>query len=292
MEEEKPIVLDKVVKSSELEEIKYKVSANYLSNFMRKREYLEDTIKRMAFIPRYCYENLEYMNLLLYDEKIKGIFIPMVCFCDIPLHQIAYHAAGEKGYGKFGIALTKEWGKKNDLQNIHYVNEGSKFLKQFENTMNMIIQNLDQEKSKLFDTLSDSMLEHLQYMKPNYGTMKKEIDSQSKTIKKNFHDEREWRYIPRFNKQDLPQIIIEPKDSKLLAQEVNGKKLTNAISEIPSSFLNFSVTDVKYIFVETDKDRRAIIDCILGIDESTLSKDEKLILISKIIVYSDFEEDI
>ena len=288
MEEEKPIVLDKVVKSSELEEIKYKVSANYLSNFMRKREYLEDTIKRMAFIPRYCYENLEYMNLLLYDEKIKGIFIPMVCFCDIPLHQIAYHAAGEKGYGKFGIALTKEWGKKNDLQNIHYVNEGSKFLKQFENAMNMIIQNLDQEKSKLFDTLSDSMLEHLQY----YGTMKKEIDSQSKTIKKNFHDEREWRYIPRFNKQDLPQIIIEPKDSKLLAQEVNGKKLTNAISEIPSSFLNFSVTDVKYIFVETDKDRRAIIDCILGIDESTLSKDEKLILISKIIVYSDFEEDI
>ena len=190
MEEEKPIVLDKVVKSSELEEIKYKVSANYLSNFMRKREYLEDTIKRMAFIPRYCYENLEYMNLLLYDEKIKGIFIPMVCFCDIPLHQIAYHAAGEKGYGKFGIALTKEWGKKNDLQNIHYVNEGSKFLKQFENAMNMIIQNLDQEKSKLFDTLSDSMLEHLQYMKPNYGTMKKEIDSQSKTIKKNFHDER------------------------------------------------------------------------------------------------------
>lgn len=26
----------------------------------------------------------------------------MVCFCDIPLHQISVHAEGSHGYGKFG----------------------------------------------------------------------------------------------------------------------------------------------------------------------------------------------
>ena len=41
------------------EEYSYKVSANYLSNFMPKREYLEIALKNMAFIPRYYYEYLD-----------------------------------------------------------------------------------------------------------------------------------------------------------------------------------------------------------------------------------------
>ena len=232
------------------EEYSYKVSANYLSNFMPKREYLEIALKNMAFIPRYYYEYLDYMTINFSDERIDGILIPMVCFCDIPLHQLHIHVEGASGYGKFGIALTKEWGEKNGLQPIHYVNPQSNFAKQFQKSLNLVLENIANniENTNEFDSVSDALLEQLRFMKPNTGKMDKSDNNKEYQVKKNFHDEHEWRFVPDIGINKAPELIINPIDQEYNLAEKNTKIFTNSMPNIRESYLRFLVDDIKYIF--------------------------------------------
>lgn len=269
------------------DELKYMVSANYLSNFMQKFDYLLCTLKRMSFVPRYCREELDYIELTNKGDKIKAIYIPMTCFCDIPLHQISVHSTS---YGKYGIALTKEWGVKKGLQTIHYVTPKTEYMNQFENSFNRIIDIVSNNPDETLDVISDTILDQLLYMKPITGSMssKTKIDM----IKKNFHDEHEWRYIPKINSKYLPFIFTDPIDGDYVVIENKSQKLSESMKQLKYTYLNFEISDVKYIFVENDKDRDRLITEILSFRGNRLKKIDKMLLISKIIVYSDFEEDI
>lgn len=98
----------------DFEVIQSKITANALFNFMREYSYLEKAILNMAICPRYYPEDISYLNLKYNSKDLTEWYIPMTCFCDIPLHQISYHAEGnsillnDKGYGKFSIAFHKE----------------------------------------------------------------------------------------------------------------------------------------------------------------------------------------
>ena len=103
-----------------------KITANALFNFMRNYSYLEDILLNMCICPRYYPEEVEYLGLQYNSEPLTEWYIPMTCFCDIPLHQISYHSEGnplnpnDTGYGKFSIAFHKEFGIKKGIQPIHY----------------------------------------------------------------------------------------------------------------------------------------------------------------------------
>ena len=241
------------------DELKYMVSANYLSNFMQKFDYLLCTLKRMSFVPRYCREELDYIELTNKGDKIKAIYIPMTCFCDIPLHQISVHSTS---YGKYGIALTKEWGVKKGLQTIHYVTPKTEYMNQFENSFNRIIDIVSNNPDETLDVISDTILDQLLYMKPITGSMssKTKIDM----IKNNFHDEHEWRYIPKINSKDLPFIFTDPIDGDYVVIENKSQKLSESMKQLKYTYLNFEISDVKYIFVENDKDRDRLITEILS----------------------------
>lgn len=282
--------MEKIIKSRAKiinDELKYMVSANYLSNFMQKFDYLLSTLKRMSFIPRYCREELDYIELTNKGDKIKAIYIPMTCFCDIPLHQISVHSSS---YGKYGIALTKEWGVRKGLQTIHYVTPNTEYMNQFENSFNNIIDIVPNEPNEILDALSDTLLDQLLYMKPITGNMSSK--AKSNLIKKNFHDEHEWRYIPKIKSKDLPFIFTDPNDGDYVVIENENQKLSESMKQLKYTYLNFEVPDIKYIFVENDKDRDRLIREILSFKGNRLKKIDKMLLISKIIVYSDFEEDI
>ncbi|EQC89013.1 hypothetical protein LLT7_05880 [Lactococcus cremoris subsp. cremoris TIFN7] len=75
------------------------LSANALFNFMGEYQYLEDTINRMAFLPRYYPENIEYLKISKENTPLKEWYIPMTCFCDIPLHQMSYCQGPSKNVG-------------------------------------------------------------------------------------------------------------------------------------------------------------------------------------------------
>ena len=224
-----------------------KITANALFNFMREYSYLENILLNMYICPRYYPEEVEYLDLKYNSEPLTEWYIPMTCFCDIPLHQISYHAEGnpldpnDLGYGKFSIAFHKEFGIKKGIQPIHYLNENSINVKDLSSTMNFLIDQYSYETSENVDVsvLTNFIFEYIRIIKPYCGVMKRK-DHNNKTIKvkKNFQDEHEWRYIPNINQAELPLMLVDENDKK--AEELSHI-YTDSILNTKEGVLKFEV---------------------------------------------------
>ena len=279
----------------DFEVIQSKITANALFNFMREYSYLEKAILNMAICPRYYPEDISYLNLKYNSKDLTEWYIPMTCFCDIPLHQISYHAEGnsillnDKGYGKFSIAFHKEFGIRKGIQPIHYLNTSSVQVEELTAALNILI-NKDSDYSEDSDILMNFVFEYIRMIKPYTGKMKRrDRDNNVIEIKKNFQDEHEWRYIPKLNPRELPLMLIE--EEEIRAEEIN-KIYTDSILQTRDGVLKFDVEDIRYIFVDTVQNRNRLIQFIRGKRKGRrLSSQEKDILISKIMVYDELKED-
>lgn len=117
-------------------------------------------------------------------------------------------------------------------------------------------------------------------------------------IYKNFHDEKEWRYVPNahcLSDMHLECIVANPNILRIpdFQQNTNSKLLT---SEYSGLWLNFNYDDVRYIIVPDANARIEIIDFILQLPESQFNTEEsaqrvKLVLISKILVLDEIGKD-
>ena len=279
----------------DFEVIQSKITANALFNFMREYSYLEKAILNMAICPRYYPEDISYLNLKYNSKDLTEWYIPMTCFCDIPLHQISYHAEGnsillnDKGYGKFSIAFHKEFGIRKGIQPIHYLNTSSVQVEELTAALNILI-NKDSDYSEDSDILMNFIFEYIRMIKPYTGKMKRrDRDNNVIEIKKNFQDEHEWRYIPKLNPRELPLMLIE--EEEIRAEEIN-KIYSDSILQTRNGVLKFDVEDIRYIFVDTVQNRNRLIQFIRGKRKGRrLSSQEKDILISKIMVYDELKED-
>ncbi|MDE1692703.1 abortive infection system antitoxin AbiGi family protein [Streptococcus suis] len=279
----------------DFEVIQSKITANALFNFMREYSYLEKAILNMAICPRYYPEDISYLNLKYNSKDLTEWYIPMTCFCDIPLHQISYHAEGnsillnDKGYGKFSIAFHKEFGIRKGIQPIHYLNTSSVQVAELTAALNILI-NKDSDYSEDSDILMNFIFEYIRMIKPYTGKMKRrDRDNNVIEIKKNFQDEHEWRYIPKLNPRELPLMLIE--EEEIRAEEIN-KIYTDSILQTRDGVLKFDVEDIRYIFVDTVQNRNRLIQFIRGKRKGRrLTSQEKDILISKIMVYDELKED-
>lgn len=284
-----------IAKEEKITSEQSKISANSLFNFMRNYNYLEKVINDMAICPRYYPEDIRYLNLKINSKLLEEWYIPMTCFCDIPLHQIHFHAEGDvfngnDGYGKFSIAFHKKYGIKMGIQPVHYLCDNSLIVTELAKAMNALINRLDGKKDNGSEYTKEFLIEYIRLIKPYYGKMKKK-DSQNTYIdlQKNFHDEHEWRYIPEFEFGELPLILIEER-------EISAENLDNTFTEsIPftkKGMLKFNVDDVRYIFVDNLDSRNKLINFIRKKRKGKrLSKKEKDILISKIMIYDELKED-
>lgn len=276
-----------------------KITANALFNFMREYSFLEKILLNMSISPRYYPEDISYLKLKYNSKDLTEWYIPMTCFCDIPLHQISYHAEGnpsspkDKGYGKFSIAFHKSFGIKKGIQPIHYLNEKSINVEELTNTMNLLLNpdidgiNRDTETNYI---LTNFIFEYIRIIKPYYGEMKRrDKDNNIQVIKKNFQDEHEWRYIPKLKPNELPLMLIDEED--ILVEEVKNI-YTNSVPLTTKGVLNFDVEDVRYIFVDTVQNRDKLIKFIKKKRKGKrLSSQDKDMLISKIMVYDELKED-
>ncbi len=239
-----------------------KQSANSLFHFMGENiNFLLDDIMYRALPPLYCREDLEYLNI-----DMKAAAFPMICFCDINLHKIHLHA---DDYGPYGIAFSKEWGIEKGIQPIQYMNEESILASDFSEAFNHTYRNSSNSPEKNY------LLTHLFYLKPLCGIMEKTGK------RKNLCDECEWRFIPDFNRFELPQAIPE--------QEMYTKeKWNNLILNLRKTWLDFEYSDIKYIIVSTRKDIDLIWKAL-----STLKIDdiEKANILSKVLVMDEIKED-
>lgn len=239
-------------------------SANTLFRFFTKLDYLIESIKNKAMVPRYYGENVEYLEIGHHQ-----ISYPMICFCDITIHRLQEHM---NTYGKYGIAFSKSWGISKGIQPLQYINHNSILKKDFSKAFSAAMENESDSVSANF------LLTQMYYMKPIEGKMPRD----GKDISKNFTDECEWRFIPNVSLIDLPQVVVEDDAASI-------GKLNDTITENESCWLKFDYTDIKYIIIPTEEEFSLMCNAI----ESVVGDDKEIKqrLISKIILWSDAKED-
>lgn len=79
----------------------------------------------------------------------------MKCFCDINLHRINRHL---DWYGYYGLAFSKEWGMRNGIQPIQYINPDSALRKDFSFLFSKAMQSEDSQSNELENQLKSFML--------------------------------------------------------------------------------------------------------------------------------------
>lgn len=298
----------------------YIQSANVLFHFMEKEEYLESSLKTRSLVPRYCIEDVKYLNLRLGETQITEIAVLQKCFCDIPLHKLTDSfelsiSPNQKDsvskaeidelcksnthpdfYGKYAIALSKRWGEQNQLQPIQYINMDSPlandFSKVFADAMSM---------DELPDSYSNDILNRLSFMKPLRGEMLRSYQKENEKVPKsilffkNFHDEKEWRFVPSsevLSAVKLERINANP-SFKPLKDEVNKRLETEQYQRL---WLGYNFDDIRYIIVPDSQARINVIKIIEAIPDGMFNDPEqvhleKCVLISKIQVLDDIRKD-
>ncbi len=298
----------------------YAQSANTLFHFMKKFEYLEEILEKKALIPRYCKEDLQYLNIG--GSSFAEAFVLQKCFCDIPFHKLTenfqlqaigdhYQSLSEDEkikvpskythtdfYGEYAIAFSKGWGEKNNLQPIHYLNEYSNHTKDISNLINQIL-----DMDDVLDVYADDLLNRLCFVKPLRGIMKRkfkrnngidvEIDFQ-----KNFHDEQEWRYVPSIDIAVALQKDTVIANPYMLHMNEEGMDINTGLSDekCSSLWLKYSYDDIRYIIVPNGNARVDIINVIMSIPDDKFSNGsdiaiQKYVLISKILVLEEIRKD-
>lgn len=300
----------------------YAQSANTLFHFMSKSEYLKSILINRAIVPRYCMENIEYLDIHIGDISFKEIAILQKCFCDIPFHKLTenfeLNGVGEiysslnddeklnlmknnthpDYYGKFAIAFAKSWGENNNLQPVHYLNKNSLYTVEFTKLFDSVLS-----ADSVPEEYVNDILNRLSFAKPLRGTMKRMIkrnNSENVSIEfyKNFHDEKEWRYVPNstvLSAAKIEHIIANPNILKLRDSiiDINDNLATEKYRPL---WLEYNYDDIRYIIVPDSHSRIDIIDTIMSIPDEQFDSQsqvlmQKYILISKILVLEEIRKD-
>lgn len=297
----------------------YAQSANTLFHFMTKLEYLNAALFHRALIPRYCVETIDYLNIHTSTRTFNEAAILQKCFCDIPFHKLAdtffVNGVGEvyeslskderadleknnthfAYYGEYAVAFSKSWGERKKLQPVHYLNKDSQYAKDFYALLTHIFKDDD-----VPDEYSQDVINRLAYIKPLRGIMQRKItrsDSSSAIVEiyKNFHDEREWRYVPSTN------VLSSLKTQSIIANPLLipfANEISNGLEneKYKALWLDFSYDDIRYIIVPDILARIDVIRTITDLPDSCFeSQDDismqKSILISKILVLAEIRKD-
>lgn len=229
-------------------------------------------ILKSNFLPKHSKERFTF------DQGNWDYWIPMVCFCDIPLSLISDHI---DEYGNYGIGMKREWVHKSRLNPVFYYQADSDYHKQFNEMMSLIhldvkgtIENNIEVKSLADARLKSRYLFH--YYKPCHGhDFKIEQD-------KWFYDEREWRYVP----------YVEG-EIDLISNDNNGEFLHHREKMnqcFEKNSLLFEPKDVSYIILQNEEERWEFCEKIRRM-KSKYSYEDVEILTTKIITVEQIKND-
>lgn len=297
----------------------YAQSANTLFNFMKEEKYLKGILQQKAIKPRYCVETVDYLNIHKGDIQFNEVAVLQKCFCDIPFHKLAdtfpLNGTGENFeklgaeekaelernnthfdyYGKYAIAFSKTWCEQHNFQPIHYLNKDSHYTEDFRNLFQHILTDAD-----VLDQYVQDVINRLSYIKPLRGIMKRKVrlkgvEDIEVELYKNFHDEREWRYVPKSSSLEalsMGAVIANPK-MVALHREISQQLEDEKYNEL---WLKFSYDDIRYIIVPDAHSRINIIKEIMDLpmekfDDGNNIELQKQILISKILVLDEIRRD-
>ena len=283
------------------------LSANSLFHFTSNLEAIESIIHD-KFYGGYCKE-------VLYNKEEKiPLYIPMISFCDIRLETISRFSK----YGKYGIGLKKDWGIRNKLNPVFYLEKESllaeSMIKSIVGSFLSVLADQDKinqlkdriektnkpgqrTKSQQISILSNiqkqlnilkiksAPFEHLiysiYYTKHYQADLERE-DGLTKDYR--FYDEREWRYMPKF---DCAVCQLRRTEKEYLEwRGISEKK--PLLREVA---LSFDYSDIEHIIVEKEVEIEKMIDIIKKISNDKCSQMIKERLLTKITSFEKIGTD-
>lgn len=251
-----------------------KVQADTLFNFMQELNFLITTVKNKMLSPRYCEEDIRYLNI----KGLERLAIPMKCFCDINLHKISEHL---QWYGYYGIAFSKEWGMKQGIQPIQYINPNSNLCKDFSQAFSSALTIKSKKQTKAMKQMKNFMLHEIMFYKPYSGVMKR---NNEETQEKCFTDECEWRFVPDVTVCNFAQVI----HNENIFNAGILREMSDSMCGLSEISLKFEYEDIKYIIIKTNEDFIKFTEEIKNIKLTDLQAYE---LVSKIIVWDNAKGD-
>ena len=247
------------------------ISANTLFHFTSRYDTLIK-ILQSKFFPRLC---LERGVWYLGDKKCA---IPMVCFCDIPLSNIAEHT---QKYGNYAIGIKKTWAIEQGVTPILYVHNHSSFIRHGLEALNWSLELGKKDSEHLSERLAQVMSMFFM-MKPYEGYQ--ERDGKRKKVR--FYDEREWRYIP-----PIDRPIGGHPFNFLTEQKFNDKKQRDRFNSYNEKYgVNFNPDVINYLIVEKEEEIVSLIHELHAIKGNFPYKSVEL-LSSRIISMDRIRED-
>jgi hypothetical protein len=227
------------------------------------------------FRPHFSLENLNVLAPKEASRPELEFAVPMVSFCDIPLSQVEKHT---RAYGKYGLGLTKEWGRRNKIAPVLYTYRGSRLASR----LSALAINSLTGPTLQVRQLQDSFYDLSCYVKPYEGPLERRGKT---TPRYRFYDEREWRYVPP-PASDLYRYGMTKAEFGNSAGRAQGNAwLWNR------SRLKFAPRDIKYIIVAKEDE---IVPAIHHVErgKSRFGPDQVRLLISRIVsaeqILSDF----
>lgn len=251
------------------------IQADTLFTFTTHLDYLTPAIKTAMLSPRYCDEDIRYLKI----PRLKKIAYPMKCFCDINMHRLDTHL---EWYGYYGLAFSKEWGMRNGIQPIQYINPESNLCKDFSMAFSSALKLNPEKETAAQRKMKSFLLHEMMYYKPYEGKMKNR--NTNKIENKCFTDESEWRFIPDVTIAGFEQAYY---DETIFNAGVLTD-ISNSMLGIPEISLRFDYTDLKYIIVKTIADFETLTKEIVSLKLDDFIEHQ---LISKIIIWENSRGD-
>ena len=243
-------------------------------------------ILRYGFKPCYCIEKYPRTNFSD-TGTCDFIGIPMVCFCDIPLSCVDKHSGR---YGKFAIALSKEWAVKNHLNPLLYTYNTSLIGNIFR------LKHDSADKSNIFSCWYNNDVARHELL--GYTKIAEELVGNAK---KEYYQENEWRYILKPKVQSASVYSMSNNTYKWLydeeAKSLMGKDFSirrGYKKYLQGSYLRFEISDIKHIVVPTETD--VVLCCnalkrLQSVCGKPVTREQRTLLYSKITSIERIEKD-
>ena len=219
---------------------------------------LKNIIDKKYFHVRYSKETFKFRL------STMSYYIPMVCFCDIPLTQTREHIEHYNGYA---IGLKRAWGLGHGLNPVFYITDN------FTNPL---------EGLELGSATNSTGRRAFDYffclIKPYKGMNYKCHPAEEK----NFYNEKEWRYVPMLHgfSDSLQQIFFE----RDFTPDINVRTLSiRDLYKLP-----FEVSDINYLIVKSSEEKKSLIQYLLSTDYATAIQNHDFIVFTVDEIFEEF----
>jgi hypothetical protein len=206
---------------------------------------IESILKDKGFRMKYCQEEFSFAN-----STISAAVHPMVCFSS---HSQRELKSLEITYGRYGIALSKDWALRKGIHEVLYLEKNSIPAK----ALAALWQARQGKNGDLPVNLRQPVIQIKCFVKNATGKNKKagmnEFD---------FRAENEWRYVPT-KKQIGGEMISQHKS-------VYQRNKTTMNKTISKYMVSFTTADVVQVYVDKLSEINQLVDNT-GLDEKLFS---------------------